>query len=115
PGTPAGVLFSTFTGQTTSPLDEAVLRATLSGPGVTILNNYVLLSEHPGTLTLVARENDPLPVSLGFGATVRWSGFFQFWGTGVGTGQVLFLASIKGPGITTANDVGLWLMDEAGN
>jgi hypothetical protein len=113
PGTPAGVLFSAFTGETTSPNERAVFRASLSGPGVTTANDQGLWSEHTATVELVARKGDALPASLGFAAGVSWNRFINFWGIAEGVGQVLFLASIKGPGITPANDVGLWLMHGA--
>jgi hypothetical protein len=117
---PAGVLFSSFTGETTSTDEETVFRATLSGTGVTTANDDGLWSEHNGPVagnanSLVARENDPLPDTLGFPPTVRWSQFISFWGIRASPDQVLFLARIKGPGITTDNDVGLWLMQGTGN
>jgi hypothetical protein len=111
PGT--GAFFSSFSGETTSTGEEAVFRATLSGPGVTTANDTGLWSEHTGPVTLVAREDDSLPVSLGFPATVRWAQFMNFWAIDTTSDQVLFLARIKGPGITAANDVGLWLLDGA--
>jgi hypothetical protein len=111
-----GVVFSAFLGETASyDSNKVVFRASLSGPGVTAANNEGLWSEHTGSVKLVAREGGlvPLPVPV---AGVVWSQFRNYWGMDIfGAGQVLFLARMRGPGVTTLNDEALCLLEENGN
>jgi hypothetical protein len=115
------VFYSAFLGETIIPEENsAVFRATLSGAGVTTANNEGLWGEdlitpEPGTaLRLIARKGDLVPAVLGrtdLGG-VRWDRFLNFWGVAHGQGQVIFLAKMRGTGVTTGNDLALWLCDE---
>ena len=108
--------FATFLGETNHPGlfgDETLIRATLSGGGTTTATNEGLWSTRSvnagaNTLALVVRKGDPVP-TLG-GAT--FASITKYWG--ITNNCVLFQAVIKGPGITSANDTGLWLAQESG-
>lgn len=116
-----GALFRTFTGETCSALSFPTFAATLSGPGVTSSNNLGLWNKATagGALSLVARAGDPVPDVLPGVPTplanALWRRVVQYWGINTPTGdQVLFLADMKGKGITAANDRALWLRQEDG-
>jgi hypothetical protein len=91
-------------GVTTS--DAALFRATLSGPGVTSANNEGLWHQ---SVDLVARKGSPVP---GLSAAITWSRFIGFWP--VANNGMIFLATIKGPGINASNNTGLWALQEDG-
>lgn len=111
-GLPVGVVFSTFLGETVEPnLTQGLIRATVSGAGVTTANNEVLWKSEP--TNLVAREGAPPVPNLAPGQV--WSTFLNYWVLPASLDQVLFTARIRGPGVTTANDVGLWLKQEDDN
>jgi hypothetical protein len=64
---------------------------------------------------LVARKGDPVPFPVPVTGVV-WKQFLNYWGMGnIGIGQVLFLARMQGPGVTTLNDEALWLLQEDGS
>ncbi|MCB1236557.1 MAG: FG-GAP repeat protein, partial [Verrucomicrobiae bacterium] len=103
--------FSTFLGETDSIDGEAALRATIVGGSVTTANDEALWGEQFGFLARIAREGDTDPA---LPSGVMWSRFLSFWALAPNGGQVLFLAKLKGAGVTKANDCGLFLMDEGG-
>ncbi len=57
-----------------------------------------------GAWTIVAREDTPAP---GIGGGVEFAGFAPFVRAG-GPGQVAFRAVLQGPGVTSANQGGIW-------
>jgi hypothetical protein len=105
PGT-GGALFRSFLGEGVTTSDAALFRATLSGPGVTSANNEGLWHQ---SVDLVARKGSPVP---GLSAAITWSRFIGFWP--VANNGMIFLATIKGPGINASNNTGLWALQEDG-
>jgi hypothetical protein len=99
---PGTGLYSAFVGQTLSPTGAVLHRATLSGPGVTTTNNEGLFLDS----TVVAQKGFPVPGLTG----VVYAKLLKFWAaeTGPMITDVVFLAQIKGTGITAANDVALF-------
>lgn len=89
--------------------------ARLTGPGVNADNELSVWTGVPGALKLIAREGDPAP---GLGAGVLFDTFLAgAYETGPAVnpyGQVAFVARLRGPGITTANDDTLWAQDGNG-
>ncbi len=112
-----GAKFSSFIGETCHPGltdDQYLIRATLSGGDTTVANNEGLWSTRQvnannNALTLVLRKGDHVP---GLAASITFSAITRYWG--MFGDQVLVQATIKGPGITTANDTGLWLAQADG-
>lgn len=83
----------------------------LSGPSVTPENNMALLSEGSGTgFEIVARSGSPVPgvADAVFQDLHRGSTVFN------NAGQLTFGARISGPGISAANDEGIWAQNHAG-
>ena len=109
--------FSTFLGETGHPGlfgDSTLLRATIAGAGVTALNNEGLWSTRSVnggayTLALVVRKGITAVPGVSAGLFTALS---KYWG--ITNNCVLFQATIKGTGITAANDTGLWLAQEDG-
>ncbi|MCB1236724.1 MAG: hypothetical protein KDM91_16785 [Verrucomicrobiae bacterium] len=104
------IFYSNFLGEMSSNAGHA-WRATLSGDGIGKTNNESLFASFAGIE--VARRGDPVP---GLPAGVVWDRFLQFAAVDDLTNAegCLFLAKIKGPGVTRANDCGLFLYDSAG-
>jgi hypothetical protein len=73
-----GGVFSAFLAETASNAEDVAFRASVSGAGVTSLNNEGIWSTHTGPTTLVAREGDAVPAEFGLPSTVVWSRFIHF-------------------------------------
>jgi hypothetical protein len=117
PGTGAAAGFSTFTGLRMNSEGHIAFSATLAGipgageSGITQFNNMGVWSEGiDGTLQMVARENENAP---GTPVDILFSVFFE--PTINEPGQTAFLAEVRGPGITAANNQGLWAQDVEGD
>lgn len=89
--------------------------ARLGGTGVTVDNELTVWTGRPGALKLVAREGDPAP---GLGTNVVFDTFLQAaYETGPAVnpyGHAAFVARLRGPGITNANDDTIWVEDGDG-
>ncbi len=105
----AGGVFSTFLGETCSVVSDVVFRATIRGTGITAANNEGIWSDRLGPLELVARKGDQVP---GLGAGVVYARFLQYT---VGFSDVFFVAKLRGPGVTPANDCALFLAQDDGS
>ncbi|MCP5549332.1 MAG: hypothetical protein H7A53_00335 [Akkermansiaceae bacterium] len=88
----------------TQPFGPAVTRMTLTGAGVNGSNNEAISSQAFGT---VARKGDQVP---GEASGVVWSRFLGFWPVSVD--RVIFLAKLRGPGVSGRNDCALYLWQE---
>lgn len=81
---------------------DVVFRGTLSGSGVTAMNDRGIWAEQFEILALVAREDDIAPDSNG-------ARFHAFLDPQIGDdGRNAFRAFLRGPGVTSANGVGFW-------
>ena len=113
PGTTAGVVFSDFSDLVLGGGDyEFLVKGELRGAGVTVnVNNVGLWAQHAvNGLELVAREGSEAPGVTG-------STFLRLNQIALpGTAQPLFQATMTTGvgGVTTANDTGLWVINESG-
>ncbi|MCB1088342.1 MAG: hypothetical protein KDM63_14935 [Verrucomicrobiae bacterium] len=87
--------------------NKAVSRVSLAGPAVRSSKNEALVFENT---KVIARKGDGVP---GEKAGVVWSRFLGFWP--IAEDRAVFLAKLRGPGITSRNDcaVYLWQEDES--
>lgn len=90
---------------------QIVVNSYLMGDGVTSSNDSAIWIGQPDDLKLLVREGDHAPgtpegVSFASVANSRWNTNPP--------GQSLIIAELIGPGVTSANDRGLWLADEDG-
>lgn len=93
---------------------DAAFMADVAGPGITTQNDSGLWAQRNGLLTLIAREGDQAPGTLA-GTLFSESTFQDFFPQMNSLGQLVFKASLTGPGVTTANDQGIWAMLEDGS
>jgi hypothetical protein len=115
PGTNAADGFSTFSSLRLNEQGRIAFQGTVAvipgqtDPGLTTLNDGGIWSEGAAGLELIARENDPAP---GVPAGV----LFDFFSAPAmnATGRLAFLADLRGAGVTTANNTGLWAQDDNG-
>ena len=106
PGT--GGVFSTFLGEAMNKTTaHTVWRATVSGPGINASNNEGIWSDRSGFPDLVVKEG-----SLAFGLNDPDYKFTRFIAFGIDDSDHVFLwAQIRGPGVNTSNDTGLWIIE----
>jgi hypothetical protein len=113
PGTPTGVVFSDFTDLVLGGGDyEFLVKAAVRGTGVTVnVNSAGLWAQH-GTngLQMVAREGSQAPDVAG--STLAKINQIAL----PGLAQPIFQGTMKvgAGGVTTANDTGLWVVNESG-
>jgi hypothetical protein len=89
---------------------RVAFRGALAGPGVTLANDQaVFLSTGPGAFQPVVREGDAAP---GTPSGVVLGGNLTF--DLADGGRLAVRGGLAGPGVTTANDGGLWGPDEMG-
>jgi hypothetical protein len=101
-GSPApdisGAVFSSFLAENLTPTNQLVFRATVTGAGITTLNNQGIWYAPAGTPKLIARTGYLAPVAK---TGVVWSRFLQICPQ---TNRLLIRALLRGPGITATND-----------
>ncbi len=111
PGTAPGVLLGPVSPGSVriNNADRVAFVASLTGAGVTGDNNSGVWAGPAAALGLVAREGDAAP------GTAPGIGFEDF-GLPVlnGAGETAWLGVLNGPGITLANDTGLWAEGDGG-
>jgi hypothetical protein len=117
PGQPAGVVLNGI-GVPIANGNTVGFRTSVTGTGVTTTNDSVIFAWSAANgLTTVAREGDAAPGAGGalFGqlGTMSPLGFGQLFSIGPG-GHAAFYAPLTGPGVTTANDTGIWAQTPAG-
>jgi len=104
PGTAAGVVFNDLSGKKVAlnNKDEIAFIAFLRGTGVTDANNMGIWAGAGGALSLVARE--------GSSAVGAPNANFSFLGEPLlnNEGDVAFWAILKGSGVVSGNDSGIW-------
>jgi hypothetical protein len=103
PGLGGGVFLTAFREVSLNSADQAAYIGALDGPGVNSDNSFGLWSEAFGGPRLVAREGSVAP-----GATD--GAVFQFFEALAMNrwGQTAFYGTLRGTGVTTTNDNGLW-------
>jgi hypothetical protein len=100
--TTPGVVFSSFLGLSVGPNGDLVFRGTLTGPGITTANNEgIWILTGPTTCRSLLRKGSALPATVPSLPNITIAGFKAFWMTG---GQLVAWVTLKGTGVTTAND-----------
>ena len=110
PGTAAGVNYEVFLGPPAVDIGQVVYFARLTGAGVTGANEAAIYAGPAAGPQLVARTGNAAP---GTAAGVNYSGLDGSPSLN-GTGQVAYLASLTGTGITTANNAAIYAGPVAG-
>jgi hypothetical protein len=111
PGTD-GAIFGGFSDPALNNLGEVAFRATLKGAGGTSVSGraFGLWLGEPDALALAVRQGDAPPSVSG---STRFKSLSQFCAPA--EGGLVFLATIAGNGITSANNQGLWQQDALGS
>ncbi|MCA9278026.1 MAG: hypothetical protein H6815_04470 [Phycisphaeraceae bacterium] len=112
PGT-GGATFSGFGVVKLNGTGNVMFTGFLTGSGVTSANDAGVWIETSSGIELVVREGDAAPDAGGatFG---NGSGSFSFDPVWNAVGQVAFLYPVTGSGVSSSNDMGLWMTDEDG-
>jgi len=113
PDTPTGAVFgASFSPLAMNDAGQVVFAANLEtgAGGVDTDNNQCIWLETGGVLNLIARSGERAP---GTPDGVLFNSQFITYGIN-SSGQVYFLASLRGPGIDNSNSYGIWLYDPAG-
>jgi hypothetical protein len=101
-------VFSTFLGESMANTGNLVVRSRLSGPGVNRANDEILHVVGPSLLPIpIVRKGDIAP-GFPLDSNIRIAAFLSFQHTRQG-GSVLYLARLTGPGVTSANDLALFV------
>lgn len=106
--TAPNAFFSSFLGESISSTNTVILRSLLTGSDITRSTNETLhLASRSLQPTLCVRKGDIAP-GFPLDSNIRIAAFLSFQNTTQG-GNVLFLARLSGPGVTSANDLALFV------
>lgn len=107
-----------------APLNESFVTLLLNGQGdvafraaltgVAANNDSGIWAQRNGSLGLVAREGEAAPGTGGASFGDMHPAFSRAVAFN-NRSQVAFFANLVGPGVTTANNAGIWMTDTAGN
>jgi hypothetical protein len=116
PGLPAGVTFQSLREFSNSPtcifytdLDEPIFLAKLQGTGITTANDMSVWRYRTEQLQLLAREGDQM---AGAAAGVVFDRIERIAANRFG--EIIVETTIRGPGITTSNNQGIWARNPLG-
>ena len=108
PGTPDGVRFGVFNGiHLFSDSGHVAFASPLIGPGVTGDNLRGIWVGPPGSVRLLAREGEQaagIPAGVYYGTGSLHSSLRSL----NAQGRVGFIGSVRGPGVDSPNDQGIW-------
>lgn len=107
PGTPAGVVFSSFSNAWPDALGRVVIEATVAGPGITTANDRGLWLHNGASLVFIAREGQSVAGISGLPAGTTMVGFNS---PAFNAGRVVFAANLAGSSIG-ANDRSIWFFN----
>jgi hypothetical protein len=113
PGLTTSATFTAFSDPVDNDSGAVAFRATLgtgTGQATTATDTGIWFSSG-GTLALVAQQGHPAP---GCATGVDFLAFTELGLDDVNGGGVLFLATLSGTGVTTANNTGLFAVDNNG-
>jgi FG-GAP repeat len=102
-----GAAFSAFIGETTSPVENVLYRATLSGSPAA--SNEGLWTSSAGLLLRKGTPSTMLPAGLSIAK------FINYWGLGQGSDLTFALVQLSGPGVSSVNDQAIILIQENGS
>lgn len=101
-------VFSTFLGESMASNGNLVVRSRLSGGQTNRSNDEILHVVGPSLLPIpIARKGDIAP-GFPLDSNIRIAAFLSFQHTRQG-GSVLYLARLSGPGVTSSNDLALFI------
>ena len=107
----AGATFATLSVPVTNSSLSIAFAATVKGPGITTANNAGIWKATSGVNhTLVARTGDLAPDAYGVDSTRVFASFTSIAYPSLATGP-LFRSTLKGPGVTTANNSAVFAHD----
>jgi hypothetical protein len=110
-GAPDGVVYESLSSTFPMLSGEFIgFTARLDGAGVTSANDRAFFVGRRGNLAMVVREGDQVPGLPGGVVFADLSDRFAM----NARGQIVFHATISGPGVSTANDQGIWATDTRG-
>ena len=112
PGTPDGVLLSSFGNPLINAAGQTAFTAGLAFGGVNSTNNWGIWSDSSGQLELVARSGNQAPGTpdgVNFAQPDR-----QYPLVVNAAGQIAFQFSVTGPGVDFTNDQAIWATDQNG-
>jgi len=120
PGLAAGVTLYGGTDYRLNNAGEVAFISTLSGSGVSYgVNDTSIWAGAPNALQMAMRKGDVAPQSGGATfASLSWQYGIQQFSNHYqlnDAGQVVFFAQLAGAGVSTSNDIGLWLFDPGAN
>jgi len=108
---PAGVYYDSLSSTYPMLAGEFIgFASRLGGTGVTTANDRAFVVGRRDDLKIVLREGDQVP---GLAPGVVFADLTDRFAMNA-RGQIVFRATISGPGITTANDEGIWATDSRG-
>lgn len=113
PGT-GGALFASFTAPIKDNAGYTYFMAKLKGPGVTTANNTSLWMSSGSAPTLVVRTGEAAVDRTGNNALHTLASIRSFALPHTSNARPLFLATVKGQGITLANNTALYAFDSNG-
>jgi hypothetical protein len=114
PGTESGSVFGelhfTSSGVVINANGQVAVGAGLTGPAVTAANEYGIWLSDPttGALALRARQGDPAPELPGLTLNEIWYPILN------DPGDLVFWASVEGPGVTPDTDQAIFVIDSGG-
>lgn len=112
-------VFASFLDPVVHASGEAAFQATLRGSGVKATDKIGLFRGTPGSLEMVVRLGDEITDADGMPvAGRRWKSFLSYALPTVDAAEetpgLLFLGKMSGPGVSSANDLGVWAQDKEG-
>jgi hypothetical protein len=111
PGEVAGVEYRSLDDPVIGGRGHVAFGGRLIGTGIGSTNNDVLFAGLPGALSKVAQEGQPAPETpqdvVFSEVPINVSGLYNLVVVS-DSGDVSFLAKVRGPGIDTSNDRGVW-------
>jgi hypothetical protein len=111
PGAPAGITYhftSGFDEPRINDNGQVAYSARLTGPGVNFDNAFAIFAGDFADPQLAVRKGDPAP---GTPAGINYGTLFEFELNDAG--QLAYRAELSGPGVSSANEVGLFAFDPA--
>jgi hypothetical protein len=109
PSAPASSVFANFTSPLFNASNDFAFQATISGPNVIASNNDGVWSKQDGVLKPIALEGSAAP---GAAAGVLFNSFSEVAMNA--NGQIAFVGTLTGAGVTAANDGGIWATTTSG-
>lgn len=109
-----GALFGEFADPIINDRAHTAVVAKLTGAGVTTANNSGLWSGTPTALRLIARRGSSAPDAFGTATGALWADISSLVLPDGDESGPIFLATVRGGGVTAKNRVGLWAVDSTG-